>query len=285
MIRILLLAFTLAIATYIKSQNKDEINFHLGPGYSTYRINLNHSAETSSKLNTSIGLGYNYKIIPALALKSGIELTKYQSLIRIDELKDNYMTNDNYQNNFEWRLTINLLEENHSGLYLNLPLLLQYSPERMARFYTNFGLIIGIPLQSNYKATYSNIITSGYYPETDVEYTDINFRGFGEFDGNTSSGELSTNTAFILHYECGMKWNLSNAINLYLGGFVDYGINNILKEDDFKRIIVYNENNPTSFSYNSMAISEYTNNENTVSYFKKMTPISIGIHISLGFSL
>ena len=283
--RKIFLALTFFVTLYTQSQTKHEININLGTGYSSLGTNLNHSTETSSKLNPVFGIAYSYKINLNLGLISGIELAKYYSKISSDEVNDQYMTSDNYNNPFEWRLSINHLQEELSIVYLNIPLLLQFTPARMNKFYTNFGLKIGLPLEGKYESNYESLVSSGYYPETDAEYTDINFRGFGEFEGSTDNGNTSFNLAVQLHLECGMKWSLSNSLKLYLGGYVDYGLNDILKRNNYNRIITYDYDNPTNFVYNSLSNSEYTLDGTTYPYINKMTPYSIGLRVNLGFSL
>ena len=280
----ILLMLTLATTTLAIAQNKQEASIYIGAGSSSLGASLN-SGEISAKFGPSIGLGYTYKFATEWGFVSGLEMAFYKSEVSSNELKDKYMTQDNYGNNFEWRLALHNLKENLEGTYLNIPIMVQYTPQSVDKLYTNLGLKVGIPLSGKYDAKYTKLVASGYYPETNTEYTDINFRGFGEFDGKASSGDIDFGIAFILSAECGLKWPLSNSMNLYAGGYIDYGLNNIVKGSDYEQIIPYNKDYPTNFEYNSLTASKYTEGNETKPFIDKIYPLAFGIKVRLGFSL
>ena len=283
--KILLVIALISMSLYSYSQTKHEVNFNLGAASSSMKFDMDDQAETSSKMAPVFGIGYTYKFNPNWGFVSGIEVAKCKSGIKIKKLEDHYLTQDNYTNDFIWNLSLNNYQENIEGLYLNIPLLIQFAPEKLKNLYTNVGLKIGIPLSGQYESAYSSLVTSGYYPETNAEYTDLNFRGFGEFDGSTSKGDIDFGVALLLSVECGKKWELSNSMNLYAGGYLDYGLNNILKTEGVSKIIEYDRDNPTSLSNNSITEIEYTKNETTMPFTNKITPRSIGLKIRFGFSL
>ena len=200
----------------------------------------------------------------------------YKSKASSQELKGQYMTQDNYGNDFEWRLTFHNFNESQKGTYLNIPIMVQFTPVSLDKFYTNLGFKVGIPLNGKYEASYTKFTTSGYYPETGAEYTDIDFRGFGEFGENSSKEDIDLGVAFILSAEFGMKWSLSNSMNLYAGGYIDYGLNNIIKDNKDKEIIPYKKDNPTNFEYNGLINSNLTD---------KVVPLAFGLKVRLGFSI
>lgn len=281
----ILLALTLVSATFAIAQNRHEASVYLGGGYSSLKYDLNVSGETTSKFGTLFGIGYTYKINSEWRFVSGLEMASYKSDINAQEMKDRYMTQDNYGNDFEWRLTLHNLKENLTGTYLNIPVMVQFIPKGFDKFYTNLGFKVGMPLSGKYSTKYTKLTASGYYPETDAEYTDIDFRGFGEFEGSSSKGDIDLGVAFILSAECGMKWNLSNSRNLYVGGYVDYGLNNIVKENDRDRVVSYDKENPTNMIYNSLTHSRHTDGVNTQPIIDKVVPLAFGLKMRLEFSL
>ena len=272
----ILLIFTLATTTLAIAQSKQEVSVYLGAGLSSLKYDIDQSGETSSKFGPLFGIGYTYKLNPEWGIVSGLEMAIYKTDATSDALKGQYTTQDNYGNDFEWRQTFHNFEEDQKGTYLNIPIMVQYTPASLNKFYANLGFKIGIPLSGKYDASYTKLVTSGYYPETDAEYTDIDFRGFGEFGGSSSKEDIDLKVAFILSAECGMKWNLSNSMNLYTGGYVDYGLNNIIKGNKDNEIIPYDQDNPTNLKYNGLV------NSNLID---KVVPFAFGLKVRLGFSL
>lgn len=283
--KIFFLLLILASTISTIAQDKQEVSIYLGAGYSSLKYNINQLGETGSKFVPLFGIGYTHKLNSQWGLVSGLEIAMYKSDISSSELKDKYITQDNYGNDFEWRLALHNLKESHTATYLNIPIILQFTPKSIDKLYANIGLKVGIPLSRKYEAEYTKLVTSGYYPETEAEYTDINFRGFGEFEGSSSKGNLDFSVAFILSAECGMKWTLSNSTNLYTGAYIDYGLNNIIKETSDLRIISYNKDTPTSFDYNSLIYSKQTEDDKSKSFIDKVVPFAVGLKFRLGFSL
>ena len=75
----------------------------------------------------------------------------------------------------------------------------------------------------------------------------------------------------MLSGEAGVKWNIGNAMYLYTGAYIDYGLNNI-KKDTPKSLLGYDNKAakfPDGFVYNSMA--------NSLS--EKIAPLSIGLKV------
>ncbi len=281
----ILLILILTSTILAVAQDKQEVSIYLGAGNSSLKYDLGQSADISSQFGPSFGIGYTHKLNSEWGIISGLEIAMYKSEASSPELKDKYTTQDNYGNNFEWRLALHNLKETQNGTYLNIPVMLQFTPKSIDKLYANIGFKVGIPLSGKYEAEYTKLVTSGYYPETGAEYTDINFRGFGEFEGTSANDNLDFGVAFILSAECGMKWALSNSMNLYTGAYIDYGLNNIVKENGDTRIISYNKDNPTNFDYNSLMYSKQTEGDNSKLFIDKVIPFAIGLKLRLGFSL
>lgn len=281
----LLLIFVFTATVWVVGQSRQEASVYLGGGISSLKCDLAGSAKSGSKVGPLFGIGYTYKLNSDWGIVSGLEMAIYQTDITSSQLKDSYMTKDNYGNDFEWRLGFNNLEENLKSTYINIPIMLRFTPESMDKLYASFGLKVGIPMSGKYESKYSKLVTSGYYPETGAEYTDLNFRGFGEFGGNSVKGDIDTKLAFILSAECGLKWKLSGSTNLYAGGYIDYGLNNIAEVSNSGKIIAYDAENPTNFEYNSLLSSKYTEGTETKPFIDKIYPFAAGLKVRFGFSL
>lgn len=273
----IILIFTLATTVLVSAQSKHEASVYLGAGISSLKYDLNASGDASSKVGPLAGVGYTYKITSQWGLVSGLELAIYKTEVTSDQLKDQYVAQDDYGNDFEWRLALHGFKESQTGTYLNVPIMAQFTPGTTGGFYANLGFKVGLPMSGKYDASYSKLVTSGHYLYTDAEYPDIDFRGFGQFGGSSTKGDIDLGVAFMLSAQCGMKWNLSNSMKLFAGAYIDYGLNNIVKTDNDKKIIKYNKNNPTNLEYNGLTTSK--------TVIDKIVPFALGLKVGLDFSL
>lgn len=266
------------------AQNKSEVSLSFGVGLSSLNYDFEQSGDVKSKIAPSFAIGYTYKLNTNWGVVSGLEFATYKAEVSSQEVKAQYAEQDNYNDNFEWRLSLQGIKEKQKGSYLNIPIMAQFMPGSGDKFYANLGFKIGLPLKGKYESSYTKLIAKGYYPDIDAEYTDIDFRGFGEFSGNSSKGDIDFKVAFIASAEVGMKWRLTNSLNLYTGGYIDYGLNNIVK--NYGQIIDYDKNNPIAIiEQNSLIASNHITGEDTKPFVDKVVPFSLGMKIKLGFSL
>jgi len=265
--------------------SQHEISVYGGGGLS----GLNYSVNTGKQengLGGQFGLGYHYFFTPRWGVGTGVEFAMYNTTFKAGNIKIVQPATDIEGSEFEFRTSVNNCEEKQKAAFLQIPLMLQYQTGAKHRFYAAGGLKAGIPLSGTYSSTAASLNNSGYYSEEIYEYNTQRFMGFGTFNNIKSDGNLEFKTALLASLEAGMKWKLSNKLSLYTGAYMDYGLNNTA-ETSSSAFMQYNTNNPTGFALNSIANSQYTQNDATQpqSFTGKISPIAAGVKLRLALGI
>lgn len=259
----------------------NEVSFYLQGSFSE----LSYEAlGQESELENGFGLGakYAYYFSENWSFGTGAELQYMQGAIIVPGIEGAFMTQDSEVDAFEFRYRANNFSESQEVYFLNIPLQVQYESSGMARFYAAAGIKAGLVLNSEYRNTATSLETSGYYPQYDVELTDPNFAGFGEFGTvNNSDSALDLKTNFVAHLESGVKLMLENSQSLYMGLFLDYGLNDIKPDASAERLIDYNAQNPTDFALGSLLPSQ--RDLNSTRYVEEVKTLAFGLKIQYAF--
>lgn len=283
--KIIITIFCLLSAIMVRSQDKHEILVSASGGLST----INYSSrigQSKNKMGSTIGIGYNYRITNSWSIGSGIEMLFAGSEYSVENLSDSYAANDR-EDDFIFHTTVKEYIESQNISYLNVPfvVMFQLPVDSKNSFFASAGFKFGVPVvqRTEVNALFNNY---GYYPKWENPIKDDPyFMGFGDFETVDKKGNIELNILYSLSVEGGMKWFLGDDLNLYSGIYCDYGLNNIQKVSD-KRIIQYNNIEPSDYIHNSVINSSFTSNENHTQRFVDMIRvISVGLRLRLGLQL
>lgn len=278
----LALVFALiSVRGQVWAQSKNEVSFHLQGSFSelSYEVLGN-----DSELGNGFGVGakYAYYFSVNWSLGTGTEFQYMKGAILSPNIQGAYMTRDSEGEEFEFRYQANNFSENQEVYFLNIPLQIQYESLGMTRFYAAAGVKAGLILDSEYTSETTSLATSGYYPQYDVELTDPEFAGFGEFGAvNSAKSDLNLQTNFVAHLETGIKLMLENSQSLYMGLFLDHGLNDIKPDTSQERFIDYNNQNPTAFAFASLLSSR--TDINSLQDLDKVRTLAFGLKIQYAF--
>lgn len=249
----------------------NEFSLYAGGGVSQ----LNYKTLSSPSAGGSAGAGYRYYLSPQWSLGTGAEVQFYTSRISLEQLNGSSDARDAEGSNFQFRYDAKNYREEQRAFYLAVPLNVQFETRRSGgtSWYMNMGGKIAYNINARYQAKIPALVTTGYYPEWNVELADPAFMGFGEWkDARSGKNDFKTKTAFLLSAETGIK----RRDRLYLGVYADYGLNNILEADDRSAVIRYRTESPTRFSYQSVPAS--LNGEGSP-WAQKLNLLSFGIKL------
>lgn len=283
--KIMIIVFCLLSMIIVYSQERNEISVSVAGGLSTIN-NSPNVGQSKDKIGTTIGLGYYYKITNFWSIGSGVEILIFKSAYTSENISDSYAANDG-EDDFIFHTTIQEYNENQNISYLNIPLvvMLQRPIAGKNSFFASAGFKFGVPFvqQVDVRALFNNY---GYYPKWENPIKDNPyFMGFGDFRSENVKGNLSVKTLYSLSVESGMKWNLGNKLNLYSGIYCDYGLNNIQNTSD-KRMIQYNNIEPSEYIHNSVINSSFSSEANsTQALIDNARFISLGLKLRLAFNL
>ena len=280
-----IIVFGLLSVMIVCSQERHEISVSVAGGLSTINYSP-HVGQSKNKIGSTIGFGYNYKLTNYWSIGSGIEMLNCKSEYTADNLSDSYAANDG-EDDFIFHTTIKEYNEKQNISYLNIPFIVMFQQPIFGKnsFFVSAGFKLGVPVMEriDVNASFNNY---GYYPKWENPIKDNPyFMGFGEFQSENKKGNIEIKTLYSLSVESGMKWNLGHKLNIYSGIYCDYGLNNIQKVSD-KRMIQYNNIEPSNYIHNSIVNSSFSNDDNTLKALIGIARIiSVGLKIRLALDI
>jgi hypothetical protein len=206
------------------------LHFNIGSGQHNLSYTLKDGTQQAQSGYTA-NVAFSHFFTPTIGIQTGIGLQTFSSLSSlnltegtpaIDSDGDIYVFKSNFKN---W-------QESQQVLFVEIPLTAQLKH----KFTDKIGLLVtagakvSIPVNATYKTTGGEIVTSGYYPQYNIELTDLPQHGFTTIT-QSYTGKYSFNPAFMAIAELGGTYKVSESIDLYVGGYFNYGLNNVLKPE------------------------------------------------------
>jgi len=269
------------------AQHKHEISMYGGGGISTLFYQVT-TGEYKFGYGGHAGLGYHFFFTPKWSLGTGAEVALYNASFNVKGLYTNYMLTDLDGNDFEFRSMVNDYQERQSAMLLQIPLMLQFQTNKedsKRQFFIAVGGKYGIPMNGLFRNT-TSLTNAGYYEFENSLYDTQEFMGFGDYNGRKNNGSWDFEKTFFASFETGFKWKLNDNWSLYTGIYIDYGLNNIRKEQDVSTMpsfVEYNKAQPSDFSVNSIFESQHIYSGNSQVFTDHITPMAAGIKLRLIF--
>jgi len=244
------------------------IHFNIGGGAHNLSYNMPNGTQTG-KAGFTLNGAYSYFFTPNWGVQAGLGIQSFGATSKL-----NYFTAapdiDSDGDAFEFRTQYTNWEEKQNVLFIEIPLAAQY------RYAINdkFGLIgslgakMSLPVYSKYKTFAGQIRTTGYYEQWNVELSDLPEEGYQTYT-NSFSDKLSLKPAFMGLVDLGGLYRLTHNMELYVGGYLNYGLNSVNKPDT--KLILQRDG-----VYNGIFAS------NQVTAIK---PVSFGLKVGLYFQL
>ncbi|MDP4239534.1 MAG: OmpA family protein [Bacteroidota bacterium] len=224
----IIIGVSLLIFSTLKAQyTKQYLHFDIGGGLNNLEYSLKNGTEKGS-FGYSIDAAYSYFFLPNWGLKTGIDLQSYGACSTLNYLSTTRDV-DTDGDAYEFRTSYKNWQEKQHALFLEIPLEVQYRHffNKKIGLLASVGAKVSIPVSADYKTTGGAMVTTGYYSQWNVELSNMPQHGFSTIM-NSYSGNLSLKTAYVSIADIGCLFALSKQTNLYLGGYINYGLNNIL---------------------------------------------------------
>lgn len=238
-----------------KADKKYELSIAVGGPFSF--INYRTPQETVLGNGFSADIRYSYYLNEGLSVNLGVEYQTYSSATKSGFVTGQYAATDADNESFQFRYkAANFREEQKLG-YVNIPVGIQFETSGKTKLYLGAGAKIGFAVNGTYETTIENLTTSGYYPQYNVELFNPAFAGFGNTANiNTGKQDLSTEISYSATIEAGVKQSIGSNKSIYIGLYLDYGLNNIYEKQS-KNVVQYNPEIPVALSYNTVLNSAY----------------------------
>jgi outer membrane protein OmpA-like peptidoglycan-associated protein len=262
----------LGLLMYVALQAQEKgsyIDLNVGGGFHNLSYTLQNGTE-KGQFGYTLNAGYSYFFTPEWGLHTGLGLQSFNSLSTLNFLSSTPDVIDADGQSYTFKANYMNWQEKQQVLFVDLPLEIQYkhSIGNKIGLLAGVGGKISMPIMGNYKAAGGEFVTTGYYQQYNVELSDMPQHGFSTFT-NGFSGNFSVKPSFMAIADIGGLYKLSEGLDLYVGAYVNYGLNNILKADSK---LIYQPDG----LYNGLFASNQTNS---------VTPISIGLKVGLSLSL
>jgi len=271
----------LSISLCAQEQEKHEFTIGGSLGFSSMKLSINSLMPTGG-----VAIGYNYFFNDIVGASTGLGWSLYQWKTALNPFTDSYPTHDDTEPFVLHSSFTDYVEtQNASCLIIPLAIRFQY-PLFSDDFFTYFSIggKAGFPLRSKYKTSETTFTTSAYYPAYDVLLESPKSRGLGTFTGDKQIGDYPMRTMWMLNVEAGMKWDFSAQFSLYGGLSFDYSLNGVNSAKG-KQFLIYDPNNPTNYTFNSILNSQYTEGGQTKNFVARANPISLSIVIRVAYRI
>jgi len=259
----------LLFCSMLQAQEKQQyLHLTVGGGLHNLSYDLQNGTQ-SGRFGNSINAGYSYFFTKHWGVQSGIGLQWFNARSTINYFSATPQVDIDGES-FEFRANYKDWQEKQQALFLDIPLTLQYrhALSNKISLQGSAGGKISIPISSSYKTIGGSITTTGYYSRLNAELSDLPDFGFTTTT-DSYNGKLLLRPSYMAIADLGGLYTLSPKIDLYLGAYINYGLNNALKADS-KEIIQLNG------VYNGVLASTQTT---------KITPISVGVKVGIYFRL
>jgi len=234
----IILGLGLLIGTAMQAQSPSSLwasdqylHFSVGVGDNNLSYNL-QNGDHSGCVGYSLNAAYSYFFNPQWGIQTGVGIQSFGALSTLnfqsakpttDSDGDSYMFRDAYKN---W-------QEKQKVLLFEIPVQAQFRRRlnKKIGLLASLGAKVSFPLRKTYKTVGGEMLTTGYYSQWDAELSDLPQHGFSTYTGDYN-GHLSLHPAYTAIADLGGLYKLTDKLDLYVGGYFDYGLNNILKSSD-----------------------------------------------------
>jgi len=257
---------------------RHELSVFAGGGLST----LQYDPATGARKNGvgfMAGGGYTYFFTPAAGFGTGLEIAMYQANASLKDFTDSYdVSGGATVDNYTYSYALKNYSETQRVFALSVPLMLHFESGMRNKFFVRLGGKVGIPFITTGIAKKYEVATKGYFPHEGRTYDDLPQFGFGTYEYSRKRTSIDNfKLSYMASLETGLKRAVDRNNDLYIGLYVDYGLNNIQNKND-KNFVrgTLSEDKP---KMSSIIESQYKN----APFTDKITPLAVGLKLRFTF--
>ncbi|WP_286391532.1 outer membrane beta-barrel protein [Myroides marinus] len=220
-----------------------EVNVSASGFFNNTQSNIK-AVDSQATIGYGIGLGYRYYVNESWSIGTEVGYQHKELYFINRNTNGRWSSMDIEGDEYEFRYKTRNSKEYLTYNSVHIPLTIQYETKGTVKWYVQTG--VGLSLKvgtSQTEVVMNDLHTSGYYPKWDAELTGPSFMGFGYQDHLSQKSDIKVENRYSWLFETGIKQELGNKQSLYIGAFIDLGLNNLIKEDN--RV-----SNPISLSTN-----------------------------------
>ncbi|TDE28223.1 hypothetical protein E0I61_11855 [Flavobacterium ranwuense] len=231
-----------------------------------------------NRLGGALKTGYVYSLTNHIGIGTGVEFSQYKQevyLTNSSETLTNYEV-DPSSSAFAYNVTTTNYNEKQTLHSIQIPLFLQYKTNINKGVDFNFraGAKYFLPVNYKIKASANYVNGTAYYPDVNLNISDLPEYGFGSYDNYTASGEYQTKGIIMSMFELGFTFDMGVNNALYAAMFLENGYGSILDLDNDESYIGYNPTSVVERKANGL----YSTDKNA-----KIQPVAFGITLGWNF--
>jgi len=249
------------------------LNFGVGGGLHSFLYDHVDGMKQDNKAGYTINVGYSFFFNPAWGIQSGVGLKTFSGTTTLNQLSVTPAV-DAMNRNYEFRAKFENFQENQNAIFLNIPIALQFCHQTVKNVEVigSLGAEVAFPIYKRYSsAGKGDIVTTGYYSQWNTELSELPEYGFTTIT-DAQNGELPFNNEDVFCSgiaDIGELIRLTDNAKLYIGGYLNVGLNNILKSGSKS---IYQPDGVYNGVFSSSEIS-------------RMIPVAGGIKIGVYFRM
>ncbi|MDP5077223.1 MAG: hypothetical protein NWQ19_03965 [Nonlabens sp.] len=281
-------SMTLALACITMQLGSAQQQWRAYAGSTFYFAELNADGQSGVKSVSEPSAGINLGIAAGLndnwSIHSGLGISYIQTGNTVGSYRDVENTTDQEGESFEFRYNLTNYEEKQQSVLLSIPVSVQYETSgNQTRFYSKLGASANFFVGSKSTGSANSLVTSGYFERFNGELTAPRFAGFGTFENiEFTDKDLEIKPSYNAFVELGVKEQITTGHWLYIGAFVEYGLND-LSDNQGSSLIQYNQNQPIDFINNS--VLNASNQTTGEPFLGKINLMMIGLRINYDFGI
>ena len=199
----------------------------------------------------SINVGYSFFFSPNWGFQVGLGVQSFGALSNLNYVYKSAAV-DIDGDPYELRINYKNWKEQQRALFIEMPVSIQYRywigkdlglvDKNKLAILVSLGAKVSIPLNTFYKTVGGNIVTTGYFSQWNLELKDMPQHGFLTIS-DVYEGNVYLKPSYVGILDFGLLYGLNERLDLYMGTYLTYGLNNILnagKQQVYQPDGVYN---------------------------------------------
>jgi outer membrane protein OmpA-like peptidoglycan-associated protein len=263
----LLIGIAICFTAIITRADAQGLNIELNGGLQGTRFQL-QNGQSQLLPGGSLGLTYSFRLGDNWDLLSGVTGGVYRTKASLrDGVVFTTYEVDDLGSAFQYTMKTVGYKETQQFFAAAIPLLLQYHTTGTGvQWYFDAGGKVSAPFNSSINVSAKQLTLSGYYPDFNIDVSNLPEHGFGTVNGWKTSATTKLSPSAALSAATGVSFSLSSGSRLYAGLYVDYGLTTLKEKTDSMPLVTYNPNGIAGVRAGSVLNGSGTGQVNLLSF-------------------
>jgi len=258
----------------ITRADAQELGIGLSGGLQGMRYTL-PNGQSSLQPGGVLAVSYTFPLGGNWGVLTGVTGGIYRTRVTLPDGQFTYDQVDDAGSAFVYNVKYTGYKEMQHFFAASIPLMLQYHTVGAGpQWYIDGGAKIFLPLTMGIDVSAQQMNLSGYYPDLNLEVSNLPQHGFGTINNWKSSASFSLKPAAALSAGTGVSFPVSTGMRLYTGVYFDLGLTDMKQGSDSMPLVTYSSGGVGAARANSVM---------NMKGVGEATLFSVGIEVRLSF--